>query len=84
MENHKYLIWSAVGVLAGGTLLWYLSRDDEPTVRISAHQVKVIQKILDEVALEAHCSHIRIYHEIQKKHEQSIQVTPQDLAKWQK
>ena len=75
MENQKHLIWTTVSLLAGGTLLWYLSRDDEPSVKISAHQAKVIQKILDEAALEATCSHIRIYNEIQKKHEKGIPVS---------
>lgn len=81
----KQLVYATLGVLAGGALLYYLSRDDNEGAKFDPkiHNVDVIHQILDEICLETTCATIRTYNQIQTLREQGKPVSQNDFAQFQ-
>ena len=84
-DNTKQLVFTTLGVLAGGALLYYLSRDDSASAQFDpkVHKVDVIHQILDEICLETSCATIRTYNQIQTLIEQGKPVSQSDFARFQ-
>jgi len=63
MEN-KTILWAAIGTLAGASLIYYLSLDNNTGIKLDSkvHKDETIKEILDEIRLEITCIYVRHYN----------------------
>jgi hypothetical protein len=67
--NTKQIALSVLGVLAGGAVLYYLSREEVVKLDPKVHTNERFMEILDELNLEYTCIYVRNYNLILKAKE---------------
>ena len=66
MNNSKQVLVSILGVLAGGALLYYLSREDKVKLDSNVHTRERFLALLEELNLEYVCIYVRNYNMLLK------------------
>jgi hypothetical protein len=66
MNNSKQVLVSVLGVLAGGALLYYLSREDKVKLDSNVHTRERFLALLEELNLEYVCIYVRNYNMLLK------------------
>lgn len=72
MENNKSLIYTTLGVVGAGALVYYLSRDTSVANKFDAkiHTEDRMMVLMEELKLEYTCIYVRHYNLIKKMQEQ--------------
>ena len=66
MNNSKQVLVSVLGVLAGGALLYYLSREEKVKLDSNVNTRERFLALLEELNLEYVCIYVRNYNMLLK------------------